>query len=161
MEIFGVTNTAATIKKSSSQTSSKISNPVASEYSKILAAKMSTIKEDIREMEEIRSQLDSICEMHEELTGEVKIDEDSGNANRDKNSSGVSITDGLETIKRMMPDGTIMITTYRGAEIVEQIHHRPHMVSTPDLNAPPNPDGTVATKLEPKQSLDLATLLMM
>lgn len=152
-------NSAAGFEKFSSQTSYK-GNSVASEYAKILAEKISNIKSDVQKMDAIQEQLDEIRDMHEELTGEIKTDEDSGNANRD-DSGGVSINNSVETIKRFMPDGSIMITTYEGSKIVEQLRQRPHMVSVPDFTAPPKPDGTTATKLEAKQSLDLASLLMM
>ena len=157
MELFEITNSTTIYKNTASHSSHNAG--IASEYSKILAEKISNIKSDIRKMEEVQAQLDEICDMQEELTGEVKIDEDSGNANRD--DSGISIKKNTETIKRFMPDGSIMITTYEGSKIVEQIKQRPHMVSVPDFTAPPKPDGTIATKLEARQSLDLATLLMM
>ena len=160
MEIWEVTNSTNTFKNSSANSSRNSKSDVASEYSKILSEKISNIKSDIRKMEEVQAQLDEICDMQEELTGEVKINEDSGNANRD-NSEGISIKHNTETIKRFMPDGSIMITTYEGSKIVEQIKQRPHMISVPDFSAPLKADGTVATKLEARQSLDLATLLMM
>ncbi|MBQ7453532.1 MAG: hypothetical protein IJS69_00530 [Selenomonadaceae bacterium] len=159
MEIWEVTTSTTTIKKFSTQSSCKSTSPIAAEYSKILAEKISNITADVRKMEEFQEQLDEICDLQEELTGNIKIDEDSGNANRD--SAATSINQPTETIKRFMPDGSIMITTYKGAKIVEQMKQRPHMITVPDFSAPPNPDGTTATKLEARQSLDLATLLMM
>ncbi len=159
MKIWEVTNPVTSFDKNASQSSYKGGSTVASEYSKILAEKISNIKSDVRQMEEVRDQLDEISELHEELTGSAKVDEDSGNANRD--SDGTSINNVTETIKRFMPDGSIMITTYEGSKIVEQIRQRPHMVSVPDYTAPPKADGSVATKLEPRQDLDLAALLMM
>lgn len=135
------------------------SKGVASEYSKILAEKMSNVKRDVQQMEIIQEQLDEISDMHEELTGEVKIDEDSGNANRD--SGSVSKTVEVETVKRFMPDGSIMVTTYENGKVTEQVRHKPHMMVVPDYTAPPNPDGSPATELKPYQNLDLEMLLMM
>ena len=135
------------------------SKGVASEYSKILAEKMSSVKRDVQQMEIIQEQLDEISDMHEELTGEVKIDEDSGNANRD--SGSVSKTVEVETIKRFMPDGSIMVTTYENGKVTEQVRHKPHMMVVPDYTAPLNPDGSPATELKPYQNLDLEMLLMM
>ena len=135
------------------------SKGVASEYSKILAEKMSNVKRDVQQMEIIQEQLDEISDMHEELTGEVKIDEDSGNANRD--SGSVSKTVEVETIKRFMPDGSIMVTTYENGKVTEQVRHKPHMMVVPDYTAPLNPDGSPATELKPYQNLDLEMLLMM
>lgn len=161
MEIWEVTNPVASLSKRAAQNSyhGNSNSSVASEYSKILAEKISNVKTDMRRMEAVQDQLDAIADLQEELTGEVKVDEDSGNANRDE--AGVSISQPTETIKRFMPDGSIMITTYEGSKIVEQVRQRPHVVSVADYTAPPKPDGTVATKLEAKQSLDLASLLMM
>ena len=159
MEIWEVTNPVASFKKDASQSSYRSGTSIASEYSKILAEKISNVKADVQQMSEIREQLDEICDLQEDLTGEVKIDEDSGNANRD--GSAAATSKSTETVKRFLPDGSIMITTYEGSRIVEQIKHKPHMTVVPDYTAPPNPDGTVATKLEASQSLDLAMLLMM
>ena len=159
MEIWEVTSPVTSFKKDASQSSYRGGTAVATEYSKILAEKISCVKADVQKMAEIQEQLDEICDLHEELTGKVKIDEDSGNANRDGGSS-VSTSRATETVKKFLPDGSIMITTYEGSRIVEQIKHKPHMTVVPDYSAPPNPDGTVSTKLEPSQSLDLAMLLM-
>ena len=160
MEIWEVTNPVAGFRKDTSQSSYRSGSNVASEYSKILAEKISNVKTDVQKMAAVQEQLDEIRDLHEDLTGEIKIDEDSGNANRDSNSSA-SAGNSTETIKRFLPDGSIMITTYEGSRIVEQVKHKPHMTVVPDYSAPPNPDGTVATKLEASQSLDLAMLLMM
>lgn len=159
MEIWEVTNSAATLSKSASHSSYKSGSSIVSEYSQILAAKISSVREDVQAMQAVREQLDEICELQEEITGDVKVDEDSGNANRDDDSA--PIIKPTETIRRFLPDGTISITTYQGSKIVEQVRHKPHMVSVPDYTAPPNPDGTTATKFEARQSLDLAMLLMM
>ena len=132
---------------------------VASEYSKILAEKMSSVKADVQQMQAVQEQLDEIRDLQEELTGEIKINEDSGNANRD--GSAVTRTVEVETIKRFMPDGSIMVTTYEDGKITEQVRHKPHMMVVPDYTAPPKPDGSVQTELKPYQNFDLEMLLMM
>ena len=158
MDIREVTNLAAGAGKS--QSSNKNSRGVASDYAKLLAEKISNVETDMRKMNAVQEKLDEIADLQEEITGEVKVDEDSGNANRkDFNSSAG--TKSVETIKRFMPDGSIMITTYEGGSIVEQVKQKPHLQVVPDYSAPPNPDGSVATKTERSQSLDLAALLMM
>lgn len=130
---------------------------VASDYSKILAEKISNVQTDIEQMREVQEQLNEISELHEELTGEVKIDEDSGNANRDGGSTSSNVE--VETIKRFMPDGSIMVTTYENGKITEQVRHKPHMMVVPDYTAPPKPDGSPATELKPSRSLELEMLL--
>lgn len=117
---------------------------VASEYSKILAEKISSIKEDVEQMEATQEQLDEIDELQAELTG-----------------NGGSQMVEVETIKRFMPDGSIMVTTYENGKITEQVRHKPNMIAVPDYTAPPKPDGSPATELKPYQNFDLEMLLMM
>ncbi|MBR7024939.1 MAG: hypothetical protein IKI08_02885 [Selenomonadaceae bacterium] len=135
------------------------SKSVASEYSKILAAKISNVKADVQAMEAIQEQLNEIRDLQEELTGEVKLDEDSGNANRTDNAVTEAVE--IETVKRFMPDGSIMVTTYENGKVTEQVRHKPHMMVVPDYTAPPKPDGSPSTELKPYQNLDLEMLLMM
>ena len=159
MGIWEVTKVAAGTGRNAAQSSYKGKSDIASEYAQILAEKISNIKSDVQAMETVREQLDEISDLHEELTGEVKIDEDSGNANRDDGSSTTIIEQ--ETIKRLLPDGSIMVTTYEGSRIVEQVKHKPNMIVVPDYTAPPKPDGSPATELKPTHSLELEMLLMM
>lgn len=157
VDILEVTNLAADVNKS--QASYKKSRGVASDYAQILADKIANVETDTRKMNAVREQLDEIADLQEEITGQVKVDEDSGNANRQQGAS--SNTQTVETIKRFMPDGSILITTYEGGSIVEQIKQKPHTQVVADYSAPPNPDGSVATKTERTQRLDLAALLTM
>lgn len=147
MELWEIKNTAAYLARTTPQSSQR-SAPAASEYSKILAAKISNVKQDVRAMEVVREQLDEICDMHEELTGNVKVNEDSGNANRDDNSAAPKIAQ-TETVKRFLPDGSIMLTTYKDGQIAERVKLKPHMIVVPDYSAPPTPDGSPDTKLKP------------
>ena len=157
MDIREITNSASSLATASTRRSK---SGIASEYSQILASKIANVKTDLEKMNAVQEQLDEIADLQEEITGEVKIDEDSGNANRN-DSSGSTNAKSVETIKRFMPDGSILITTYEGSSIVEQVKQKPHLQIVADYSAPPNPDGSVATKVERTQSLDLAALLMM
>ncbi|MBR1647352.1 MAG: hypothetical protein IJ685_11330 [Selenomonadaceae bacterium] len=158
MDIREIANPATSLAGTSAHRSK--SSGIASEYSKILASKIANVKTDIEKMNATQEKLDEIADLQEEITGEVKIDEDSGNANRN-DSSGTTTAKTVETIKRFMPDGSILITTYEGGSITEQIKQKPHLQIVADYSAPPNPDGSVATKIERTQSLDLAALLTM
>ena len=160
MGIWEVTTFAAGTGRNAAQSSSKGTSPVASEYAKILAEKLANIKTDVRQMEAVREQLDEIGDLHEELTGEVKVDEDSGNANRDEGNSTSTIT-CVEKIKRFLPDGSVMITTYEDGKMTDRMILKPHMTVVPDYTAPPEPDGSVATELKPTRSLELQMLLML
>lgn len=160
MELWEITKLAASTGRNAAQSSYKgTTGGITSEYSKILAEKIANIKADVQEMAAVQEQLDEISELHADLTGEVKQDEDSGNANSDGGSW--SNIPNVETIKRFLPDGSIMLTTYEDGRIVEQVKQKPHMTVVPDYTAPPKPDGSVATELKPTQNFDLAMLLMM
>ena len=157
MGIWEVNNISAAVKSKSYNSVS--TNNVASEYSKILAEKIANVKADVQAMQAVQEQLDEITDLQEELTGEIKIDEDSGNANRESGSSTKTVE--VETIKRFMPDGSIMVTTYENGKVTEQVRHKPRMMIIPDYTAPPKPDGSPSTELKPYQNLDLEMLLMM
>ena len=141
MEIWEVTKSAADVRKNSAQSSYK-STGVTSEYAKILAEKISGIEDDVKEMEKVQEQLDEIDELQKELAGSVNIS-------------------SVEKIKRFMPDGSILVTTYEDGKVTEQFRKKPHMISVADYSVPPKVDGSPETKLEPRQSLDLPELLTM
>ena len=158
MEIWELANSATSFGRDVPQFSRK-SDSTTSEYSKILAAKISNIKEDVRAMEAVQNQLDEIRDLQEELTGNVKVDEDSGNANRDENSV-TSTPQTVETVRRFLPDGSIMLTTYRDGKITDRVQLKPHMIVVPDYTAPPKPDGSVDTKLKPTNNFYPALLMI-
>lgn len=147
MEIWEVAKPATSFNRNAPQQSHK-ANSVASEYSKILAAKLSNVKADVQAMAAVQEQLDDIRNMHEELTHTVKVDEDSGNANRDDDSATAQII-MTEKVRRFLPDGSIMVTTYEDGRITERVKLKPHMIVVPDYTAPPKADGSVATQLKP------------
>ena len=158
MEIWEITNQTTTLVRDA-PLNSRGNTSTTSEYSKILAAKMSNAKADIRAMEAVQNQLDEIRDLQEELTGTVKVDEDSGNANRDEDS-GTWTPHTIETVKRYLPDGTIMLTTYTDGKISDRVKLKPHMIVVPDYTAPPKPDGSVATELKPTNNFYPAMLMI-
>jgi len=160
MGIWEITTVAAGTGRNAAQSSYKGTSPIASEYAKILAEKIANIKTDVRQMEMVKEQLDEIRDLHEELTGDVKLDEDSGNANRDEDNATSTIT-CVEKIKRFLPDGSVMVTTYENGKMTDRLTLKPHMTVVPDYTAPPEPDGSVATELKPTRSLELQMLLML
>ena len=109
------------------------SENISSDYAKILAEKISEVENEFEETKNNLSQ---------NFGGE--------------NSQATS----TETVKRFMPDGTVVLTTYDGGNIVRQVKFPPHLVPVADYSAPPNSFGEPAMKLEPKQNLDLFNLLM-
>lgn len=144
---------SATVTKTS-----HVKNSAASDYSKILAEKISNARADMKAMDAVQQELDFISDMHEELTGTVKIDEDSGNANRKANSAPTMKQ--VETVKRFLPDGSILLTTYEDGHITERTKLKPHMIVAPDYSAPPKPDGSVATELKPTNNFYQAFLMI-
>lgn len=148
MGIWEINSIVPGVNNTSSHKSS--TKGIASEYAQILNEKISNVKADIEQMEAVQDQLDEINDLHEELTGNSKRDD-----------SSVSQNVEIETIKRLMPDGSIMVTTYENGKITEQVRHKPQMMVVPDYTAPPKPDGSPATELKPYQNLDLEMLLMM
>lgn len=73
-------------------------------------------------------------------------------------SSSEKSVSNIETLRKMMPDGSIRIVTYKDGEIDGEVKLRTHVVMTPDYSAPPTPEGEPALKAE--QRLSLAALLM-
>ncbi len=73
-------------------------------------------------------------------------------------TSGDNSMSNIETLRKIMPDGSIRIITYENGDIVEEQKIRTHLVMTPDYSAPPTPEGEPALKAE--QRLSLAALLM-
>ena len=153
MEVLEVTNLAAGSRKKSAQSLNKSADGAVSEYSKILAEKLSNVKADMREMEKVQNQLDEICDLQKELTGRVKVDEDSGNANRKEGT--ISNLPCVEKVRRYLPDGSVLITTYEDGRISDRVKMKPHMLVVPDYTAPPKPDGTVETTLKATQNFFL------
>ena len=119
-----------------SNSSSALSNAtqISSDYAQILSEKISEIEAAMKEAQD--------------------------NAEQQQNFSGGSDSGkSVQTVKRFMPDGSIMITTYEDGEISSQVKKRPHLVPTPDYSAPPDASGQVATKMT--QQFSAADLLMM
>ena len=56
-----------------------------------------------------------------------------------------------EVIRRIMPDGSIMITEYNDGKIVSRYRKKPHMIAVPDENAPIklSANGTPLLSLQP------------
>ena len=103
---------------------------VSSDYAQILAERITEVNQQFEEMRE--------------------------NLENQQQSSAMKST---YTKKRFMPDGSMMITTYEDGQITSQIKKKPHLVATPDYNAPTNADGSPAMKMESK--FNLLDLLMM
>lgn len=98
-----------------------------SEYAKILAEKISKVETEMQKAQ------DSLA--------------------RQQQNSGEQTPTEIETVKKLMPDGTIRIITYEDGKFASEIKKRPHLLAVPDYSAPPTPSGETATKLEPQLSV--------
>jgi len=92
------------------ETASKDTETFKKMFSSILQEKRDSLKETLEEMEEKRQEL-------EELEAMRRMPE-------------------VEIIRRIMPDGSIMVTEYRDGEVASRYRKTPHMVEMPDPNAP-------------------------
>ena len=93
--------------------------PANSEYAKILAEKIADARNEMERMDELQAQLDEIADLHEELTG------------RRPDSSQSKET---STIKRFMPDGSILFLTVQDGKTVQAVKHKPHLFDVVDLS---------------------------
>ena len=147
MELWQITSAnSAQDFSSASRDKHSASDSVKSDYAKILAEKLATAKDDMEQMNRMQEELDLNRKLHEELT--------------DKDQDGRSATSSIETtetIKRIMPDGSIRFLKIQDGEVVEQFVKKPHLVAVVDPMAPATPSGNDAIKLEPK--IDLFSLL--
>ncbi len=88
-----------------------------------------------------------------------KVDEQFENMKKNFGSQQENFAKNVHTVKKFMPDGSMMITTYEDGKISSRIKKRPHLVPVPDYSAPPTASGEPAIKMQ--QSFSLAELLMM
>lgn len=109
-----------------------------SDYAKILAEKISEINAQSNDAQK-------------NSAGNSESQQET--ANKDENALSM-----LETLRRIMPDGSLRITTYKDGNIVSRTEIRPNMIMTPDYSLPPDPNGNAA--MEPEYRLGLAALLM-
>ncbi len=109
-----------------------------SEYARILAEKIS----------EVDSQMNNTQDQSQ----------DAQNFNQAETDSSGNSMSMIETLRRIMPDGSIRIVTYKDGEAVSSMELKPHTVMTPDYSVPPDPSGEPNFKAE--QRLSLAALLM-
>ena len=111
------------------------SDGVKGAYAQLLQQKLDTLKEDLEQMEQRRQELDELKKAQEELTGKS-----------DGEGSSMEMT---ETLQRFLPDGTILVTTTKDGEVVEQFKKKPHLVPVPDPAAPkPEEGGTVSEQVK-------------
>ena len=98
-------------------------------------------------MNKVQSEIDFNNKLHEELTGKNPSNDDSNE-------------ETVKTIKRFMPDGSIMFVTLKDGEVVDMHKKKPHLVAVADPSAPKTPSGQTAVTLKVKPQLDLFSLLM-
>ncbi|MBR2214298.1 MAG: hypothetical protein IJ849_00910 [Selenomonadaceae bacterium] len=88
-------------------------------YAALVEKKRATLKETLEEMNARRQELKEIEQMSK----------------------------FTEVVRRIMPDGSILVTEYRDGEMVDRYRKKPKLKEVPDENTPPPkaPDGTTLT----------------
>lgn len=111
---------------------------VAKTYAEILAGKMASIKDDLERMEKEREDIEEIDTLR-----------------RDAEERGTlrPSVETPETIRRVMGDGTILVTTTENGKIVEQYRKKPRLVPVSNAAAPPDAPTSDKVKMEPAQNL--------
>ena len=129
-----ISNSLQSLPKNQSNTfSATNSTGFSSDYAKILSQKLAQVDADFQAaVENVASQ------------NEISV-----------NANTMPV---IETITRIRPDGSIMITTYKDGKIDSSTKIKPHLVPMPDFSAPPTPEGDTETKYV--QRFTLAELLM-
>ncbi len=117
-------STHSSITESGNGIVSVDSAATANAFKEILADKIDSIKDDTKRMQELRQEIQSLKDDRQ-------------------------ITD---IIRRIMPDGSVMITEYKDGEIVSRYRKKPHMIAVPDENAPVKL-GTDGTPLLAQQTM--------
>lgn len=84
-----------------------------SAFATLLAQKKSSIRQDLEDMQKLREEIKFNQDLHEELTGE-QVDEPI-----DDRASAIS-TDEIETIKHILPDGSIILLQVQENQIISQ-----------------------------------------
>lgn len=156
MNINQITKAAASAQSNSVNTSSTSTT----DFKKIFAEKLAAAKEAYEatgmtaaEQETYAAGGETALDAREEYISSHSSDS-SGSSSGSGDSS--SDTEETVTIKKLMPDGSIMVITTQGNQVVDQYRQKPHMVEKPDFSAAPdiiNGQEHPATKLVAKRNL--------
>lgn len=101
---------------------------------------------------------EKISEVDSQMNNSQNQSNDAQNFNQSSTDSSGNSMSMIETLRRIMPDGSIRIVTYKDGEAIDSMELKPHTVMTPDYSLPPDPSGELNLKAE--QRLSLAALLM-
>ncbi len=111
---------------------------VAKTYAEILAGKIASIKDDLERMEKEREDIEEIDTLRRDA---------------EKRGTLRPSAETPETIRRVMGDGTILVTTTENGKIVEQYRKKPRLVPVPNAAAPPDAPTSEKVKMESAQNL--------
>lgn len=141
MELWQITS-ANSLKNISTSARDRLGSSIKSDYAKILAEKLATAKDEMERMNKTREELALNRKLHEDLTGT----DPNGNA-------ADSSVESTETVKRIMPDGSIRFLKIQDGQVVEQFVKKPHLIAVADPTAPPTPSGNTAVTMKPHEDL--------
>ncbi len=133
--------TAATITNTAAKTSS------AADFQAIYNSKVQQLWNDFAE-----TGLTAADQALKKAGGEEALDIKKEREKQKKDSEQVQ-TAATETIRKYMPDGSLLIITTKNGKTVEQYRKKPHMTEVPDLaNTPPKDlTGAVTNRIKMKQ----------
>jgi hypothetical protein len=91
-----------------------------------------------------------------EAKRELDSDKESPAAAQPKADSSRADPAQYETIKKYMPDGSILVIKTRNGKTIDEYRKKPHMIAVPDPSRPPlieNGQEKLHTKLVPRHNL--------
>ena len=100
------------IANQSTQNSGKKSG-ASSAFAALLAQRKSSVLQDLEDMNQVREEIRFNQNLHEELTGE-RVDDPI-------DDSSAITSEEIETIKHILPDGSVRILQMQGNQIISQI----------------------------------------
>ncbi len=115
-------------------------------YAEILAVKIATIDDELKRLEKVREDIEEIDTLRRDAEEHGTITSSSAEA--------------TETVRRVMGDGTILVTTTKDGKIVEQYRKKPQMVLAPDPTAPADALPSEKYRMQPRQNpLDMLAFM--
>ena len=130
-------NVGARTYKNANSARRKTKSEATADYAEILAAKLASIDDDLKRLEKERETVKEIDTLRHDAEERGTIRPSA---------------EAPETVKRVMGDGTILVTTTEGNRVVEQYRKKPRLIPVPNDAAPKNALPSEKIKWVPKQN---------
>ncbi len=140
-----ITGTSTSSAVSGLSSSREQTSDVTATYAEILAGKLATIDDELKRLEKVREDIEEIDTLRRDA----------------ENRESIQFSEEMpETVRRVMGDGTILVTTTVDGKITEQYRKKPHMVLTPNPSAPEDALPSEKYKLQPRHNpLDMLAFM--